>query len=314
MNCRDFIIEFEERRELSGAAQLHANDCPGCRKTTVVQARIWETIDDFPTVSAPPTFDFRVKARIANARPTDFQPKFLPVLRYVLPLAAIVLVFGLLISNTSLFFGNNNNETQVAAVIPASAKPAETAPDSFIAPDTTIADSSVLPAPPVERFTINNANQTAKAVSDKQETEFAVFKSARKSAAAPRRQTVKDNSEGGGSNDKALTDTPVLLPEGIKLNQPREDSPNAVTPSGAVGEEIWAFVGIEIVSENGNRIVKAVKQNSLAARRHLKVGDVITEIDGVKLSAAPFNQQKFEIKSLTVTRGTEKVEISLNDK
>ncbi len=89
MNCRDFTAEFEERGVLSDAAQFHLNDCSGCRKTTVAQTHIWQAIDDFSLIDAPKNFNFTVNARIASRRPADLQPKFLPVLRYVLPFSAL---------------------------------------------------------------------------------------------------------------------------------------------------------------------------------------------------------------------------------
>lgn len=46
MNCREFTAEFEERRNvLSKTAQLHLNDCPGCKKTSGKQTRVWQMID-----------------------------------------------------------------------------------------------------------------------------------------------------------------------------------------------------------------------------------------------------------------------------
>ncbi len=94
MNCREFLIVFEERSGLTEAATLHLKDCSGCQKTSREQTLVWQMIEDLPRVDAPKNFDFRVKARIADAKPTNFQPRFFPVLRYVLPLSLAVLILG----------------------------------------------------------------------------------------------------------------------------------------------------------------------------------------------------------------------------
>jgi hypothetical protein len=113
MNCRDFLIEFEDRDTLTRAATLHLKDCLGCQKTTAVQTRIWQMIDGLGRVDAPKDFDFRLKAQIAKANANDFKPRFLPALRYVLPLSAIVLVFALVVFN-AVFLNDKNIVPQVA--------------------------------------------------------------------------------------------------------------------------------------------------------------------------------------------------------
>ncbi len=100
MNCREFTAEFEERRNaLSQSARFHLNDCPGCEKTSGEQTRVWQMIDGLTRVDAPNDFNFRVKARIANAKPHNFQPQFFPVLRYVLPLSVIGLILAFVVFN-----------------------------------------------------------------------------------------------------------------------------------------------------------------------------------------------------------------------
>ncbi|MDQ3062111.1 MAG: hypothetical protein M3R14_04510, partial [Acidobacteriota bacterium] len=125
MNCRDFLIEFEERTALTEAAMFHLDDCPSCKKTSREQTRVWQMIDVLPRVDAPNNFDFRVKARIANSKSTDFQPRFFPVLRFVMPLGVIVLLLGLIAFNTNYFSGDNAAE-QIAVNLPPTSIERET--------------------------------------------------------------------------------------------------------------------------------------------------------------------------------------------
>ena len=312
MNCRDFTAEFEERGVLSDAAQFHLNDCSGCRKTTVVQTHIWKAIDDFPPIDAPKNFNFTVKARIANHRPTDFQPVFLPVLRYVLPFSAIVLVLGLLAFNTSFFFGGDS-ATQTAQVVPPTPVVAENPSDNFSLPAQSVAGNNSAQSFTDERFFVESANQSVKPSGIERRIRYVPVNSKRKPAVAPRRVDPKDDSNGGGSRVIASTTTRVLTPPEFNPSKTPVMTSSDNRPQPIADGNIWSFIGIEIVLEKGSRTVKAVKPNSLAARVGVKVGDVIGAVNGVKLSSEPLNKEKFEIKSLTVLRGTERVEITFKN-
>ena len=105
MNCKDFLKEFEERKPLTEAASAHVGNCKDCKKTNEEQTRVWKMIETFEAVDAPKDFDFRVKARIANAKLSDYERRFLPALRYVFPLSAAILIFAVLFFNGIRFGG-----------------------------------------------------------------------------------------------------------------------------------------------------------------------------------------------------------------
>lgn len=309
MNCRDFILEFEERAALTETARLHLNDCPGCRKNSVVQTHIWETIDGFSMIDAPKNFDFSVKARIAQGQPVNFQPKFLPILRYVLPFSAIVLVVGLLAFNTSIFFGGDS-ATQVAQVTLPAPTVVETASNNFAAP---VAGNNSVQSLTDENVFAETANRSVKTSDIEREIRYVAPDSARRLPAAPHRTASKDDVNGGGSRVSASTTTRVLTPPEFTPRNTPEITANGNGSQPFAINNIWSFIGIETSSENGRQTVKSVKPNGLAARVKIKVGDVIDAVDGVKLSAAPPNKTRFAVKSLTILRGTEKMEIPLQN-
>ena len=123
------------------------------------------------------------------------------------------------------------------------------------------------------------------------------------------REKVK---EGGGSRDIAVKKPSIRLPAGIP-NQSIETSPNVNNVKNLTDERVLSEIGVEIVLQNGNRTVKSVKQNSLAKRSGVKVGDVIEAIDGKKLSVEPTRSKTVAVKNLTVLRGADKIEISLKN-
>ncbi len=313
MNCRDYTAEYEERAVLSETATRHLNDCSDCRKTSDAQNRVWEMIDGLAVVDAPKTFDFLVKARIAQAKPTDFQSRFLPILRYVLPLSVIVLVLGLFAFNTSFFFGDNL-VPPVAEVAPSKPTVAENAPKNSSMPEKFAAVNNPARSFDNENLLIGTSNQSAMPPKNQLETQIVAVRSTGKPSNELRRRNPKNNSDGGESRDLSQTEEKPLFPENLNPNKKIETTPNAGNPNSITDEKIWSFIGLEIVTENGSRKVKAIAPKSYAERLGVKVGDVIEAIDGVKLSAAPLRANTFEGKTLTVVRGAEKTQITLENK
>jgi hypothetical protein len=307
MNCREFLAEFEERRNaLSETAQVHLNDCPGCKKTSGEQTRVWQMIDGLRRVDAPNDFDFRVKAKIANAKPADFQPRFFPVLRYVLPLSLIVLVFGLLAFNTSFFFGSND-ASQVAGV------DTPPTPEREISPVNSFSSNQIAAANTTDETTaLSIVNANVEVTENNQEEKIAMVKLLPKPRPKAPKNNVVNKFE-GGSRDSTVSEGTVQFPLNLDPNQTVKTSPNGNNSNSVSGEEILKLLGVEVIKEGGNLKVKAVRENSSGERSDVKVGDVIEAINGVKLSAEPLRAKQIEVKKLTVARGAEKIEIVLQN-
>ena len=319
MNCREFTAEFEERSALTQAATLHLNDCPGCKKTSAEQTRVWQMIDGLKRVDAPNDFDFRVKARIANKKPADFQPRFLPVLRYVLPLGLVVLILGAVIFNTAYFSDGSSS--------PAIAENIQQAPSAVEIPSTNSVSPEQFPAIinsqqsfTDEKVFVGSSNQNIQTLRNEREAKlrnereakFVAVKSVQKPAAKPRRESVKVDLEGGGYHDKTSTEVRVITPENISPNNPSAILPNEANAKPLTDEQMLDFIGIKMTSENGRKKVQSVASGSAAERSGVKVGDVIEAIDGKQIGGEPM--KTFEGKKLTVVRGAAKVQINLQNK
>jgi membrane-associated protease RseP (regulator of RpoE activity) len=316
MNCRDFLTEFEDRNALSETATLHLNDCDGCRKINGVQTRVWQIIERFEPVAAPKDFDFRVKARIANSKSSDFQPQLLPVLRYVLPLTFVGLILAFVVFN-GIYTLDDKTIPQVAqkdvqAPTQKENQLTETSPNQQVA---GINDSQVLSN---EKSVAEDANVKLQEIGSKRELRTFENKTqliAGKSVKKPQTKTVSgEEKNSGGSHLNAETQAQVLTPKGIpNSTQTIENPSNFNLSSSITAEQILSELGIGILSENGRRQVKTIKPNSVAERSGIKVGDLIEAIDGKKLSSEPIPAQTFEVKKLTILRGTEKIEITLRN-
>ena len=273
---------------------------------SVGDVKIRQMIKNLPRVDAPKDFDFRLKARIANAKSTDFQPRFLPVLRYVLPLSVVVLIFTFVIINGVYFAGNNQTVAEVQPtpvenkIVPTNDLPFAP-PEIAKIPDQITSNSDL--AEPVQPKIESEKNEITRV----EETKFVAVKLPKKTQTELPK--LKTPDEGGGSLDSSYKKTEVITPRGIPSNELIEASPNIENKNDVITKQILLPRGIEIVSENGNRRVKSVKKGSVAERSGVKVGDLVEAIDGEKVSGDAERGKKLEGKQITVLRGAEKVEI-----
>lgn len=94
-NCEVIRQELDELMldETSSATVVeHLRGCAACREFNEKQTRLRQIVGSLGTVSAPPDFDFRLRARLANdANGAAFH--FWPLVRRGLAFAAVLLVF-----------------------------------------------------------------------------------------------------------------------------------------------------------------------------------------------------------------------------
>jgi len=310
MNCREFQNEFEDRAALSESAILHQNSCSGCKTLSEQQTQIWQLINSLQKVDAPEDFNFRVKAKIAQGKPADFQPRLLPALRFVMPLSVIVLVLSLVAYSVFNFSNDGTNAPQVAENVPQTViedSPVNLAPivNSFTE-NNTIAESNTAVTLPFEKPIIAPVvNQNPP---QRREAQFVAQTN------PPRRPATRVRTERedfSGSRDSSLSASPVFTPKGIDLSPNVRNLPETQNSSAITGDDFLTFIGIETARENNIRKVKSVRQDSNAARAGVKVGDVVEAIDGRKINDV--GSGSIEGKKLTVLRGGEKIEIVLQN-
>ncbi len=300
MNCRDFIIEFEDRANLSEPAQLHLTICADCRKTSEKQTRIWLLIEQLNAVAAPSDFDFHVKARIARAAPTDFQPsRLLPILRYVLPVIVAVLLFGLF-ALYSGYFSVIQNPPPIARTVETPLLP-ETLPVKSSTSDELAAvspNSNQLPVEPLPAAnpTAGTLPKIVRRAENKRTVKVETADSSANRRTESRRKPAETASE-ITSRDIASTGTVVRTANGINLNAPTATNIEGSKP--ADDASVLKFFGIETLMENGRRTVVKIDKNSAAEYSGVKIGDVI---------------EKVKDNAVMIVRGTEKLEIVLQNK
>jgi len=311
MNCRDFLTEFEEREPLSETATLHLNDCAGCKKVKDQQTRVWQMFETLETVDTPKDFNFRVKARIANAKSTDFQPRLLPALRYVLPLSLAVVVFAFVVFN-GVYFLDNNSVHEIA----------QSSQPSFAENENPYGSPSATPIEMAKAFEIQtgedlNANASVQTAPQRDtkppvNKDFITVKSSKTLPKVPRKNDENTDSSGGSSRISSSTSSRIFTPRSVDANTATGNAPRPENKISLTAAEILSPLGMEIVSENGKLRVKSITQNGFAARSGVKVGDIIEAIDGAKLTNEPFRSKTIAVKKINILRDGAKKEISLH--
>lgn len=275
-------------------------------------AKISALLGDLKRVDVPPDFDFRLKARIARAEANDYRPStFLPVLRYVLPLGLVILVSAFVVFN-GVYFADEQSVPQIAEK-QSQHPPLEIISDKTDAVISSYANENISP-PPAKAETAGIPNSVRIQDRNKQSSANSSFAAAA-SGRKPKAKIFPDKEDTSGSHTSAFTpETKITTPPGINPNRAVQTSPNPESGKSLTAKEVLSQLGIEAVFTNENWKVKSVVQNSLAERSGVKPGDAVEAIDGERLTDKPLKSRTIEGKNLTIARGREKIEISLNNR
>lgn len=106
MDCKAFRQESEELdtgESLSRSAQAHVNSCTGCRTFQAERLSLRQLVGQLGAVSAPPDFDFQLRARLAAAKSAGnhsfHRARFAPGLKAI----SVAAAFAVLIAGAIIF-------------------------------------------------------------------------------------------------------------------------------------------------------------------------------------------------------------------
>ena len=94
-NCEEIRRELDELmldEACSASAVEHLKRCPTCREFYETRTKLRQMVGNLGTVAAPPDFDFRLRARLANDSSSQ-DVHFWPLARKGLAFAAVLVVF-----------------------------------------------------------------------------------------------------------------------------------------------------------------------------------------------------------------------------
>jgi len=249
------------------------------------EAQISGLLASLKRVEAPGDFGFRVKARIASARPSTGRGSWLPASVAVAAPLGLVLAVGGYFTLTTVY-----SPATVSPPAVADLRPAELPSQDVIARE--IAMESDASAPRVESENVEPANpmvQRPAAIDSGMVLRPSVR---RTSSHAP------SLSPGGGSKDFTSGIGTEIPPKG----------PNVVSNGSIPARDVLSTKGVDVGSgwTLGN-----VKKGSSAERSGLKAGDVVEAIDDKPVSDKTSFNGKVAGKSVRVRRDGKTVRIDL---
>lgn len=257
-------------------------------------------------VDAPNDFDFRLKARIAKGKSSDFAaPRLFPILRYVAPLSIAIVILAVLVFN-GLYSFDDNSAAPPVLVENAPLKPVE----NKIQP--------VNNPLPEQNVVVKSADQKTNAESfDKKENpNFTNGSELAVNSKRPKIERSVVENNGGGSVNRAATQPPVFNdPKNSNVNKQKETPKDSINPNPPLSvKSVLSSFGIEAAySENKWKVV-SVKRNSLAERSGVEANDVIEAIDENQITTETISNKTVSGKNLRVTRDGKKLGIKLQNK
>lgn len=234
-------------------------------------------------VDAPADFDFRVRARIAQGRPTEARTSWFPTFaRFAAPAMMLAAVGGYFGYN-ALYDTGTVNVPVVADSGPVAPAPVAVQTSNEVAPAPAATTEVAVVKPPV------NTDETIAAAPKKDATTAAV---------------KKPETPEGGSVDMALRE--ANRPGGVVNTA--NSSPVMPISSLSV-REVFSAMGIRAsFSGTGWRVSSA---SGRAAAAGLKTGDIIETVNGKAVGANTVFDEKFSGTTLRVKRDGASIQISL---
>ncbi|MBX7053728.1 MAG: hypothetical protein K1X36_02150 [Pyrinomonadaceae bacterium] len=256
------------------------------------ERRVAEMLGSLKRVEAPGDFDARVRARIAQGRPSSSNPTWLPQwVRFAVPLALVAAVGGYFAidrySRTTVGTTNEIVRSESAQPSPAAQPPA--------VKTATAANTISPPTTEDENPTVAASRETATG--------------RRQTAPKPGADT---DPNGGGSFVEAVRPGKRLLPRGIDPNAPQPGRPGDFDPNAKIAvTEVLTVIGVRANYSGSKWTVESVVDHSAAGDAGIKPGDVIDTINDQKLSEKTAFNGSFTGRSIRVLRGGKPVVIDL---
>lgn len=276
MNCQELQEIIQSGGSLDEASAAHLENCGGCRTFADRDAALSDMFASLPSKDAPVDFDFGVRARIAAEK----EPRswVWAALRFGVPSAAMALIVGLAVLNSSLFNSGGGSTGKGMEIV---GDPAER---------PVFKIEEVKQDPNGERVTEAGGSDAAGETAPVREPGA----NAKEPAELVRRPS---RDEPGPGRDQKPSPEIRSIDQGVEepkvINPPGLDPDREITPP--VADEQTTFTFIEILSalgvsaawEDGGLIVSDVAARSTGQRSGLRKGDRILAIDGVAVSQNP---------------------------
>ena len=328
MNCREFKEQFTDGLNLDQAAEKHVEKCGGCKIFHKENFQLTQMFRSLPKVEAPQDFEFGFRSKLAQSQLKKPVSPIWQILRFVLPSAAFVLIFGFVIFNSNLFEAGNTE--QIARTeSPAAIVENDGAANSFVAEnigqnnaetndpqesneiagfgeettETAISEPQVpvkeTQKPAAEKLPVQEIATTQKpAVTKKPDDEEIISQ-----------DTVEESEI--QSVDSALSQSRIKNPINVEPERNIEPGNIETTKKTLSSRESLSRVGISTSNANGGLLVTSVRPGSSAQNAGVQLKDIILEINGRKVSNQRLEENS--LRTLTILRDGKQIRIAVSN-
>ena len=254
------------------------------------EQKISQMLGGLKRVEAPKDFDFHLKSRIAKGRPEEVRPaSLLPILKYALPLALVLLVSAGILLRSSYSTIDTPTVAEANTTQPS-------LPTNVVGPADPVNSVSVPGTVPgnERRPSIGGTSDVA--------------------------SSPKEPSGGTSKDFTSRPDRPLLLPpEGRSTDRAIRGAEPALKPRGTGQKKYSAREGLELLGidanfENGKWTVKAVKPNMAGDQVGVKQGDRVLALDGKPIDEKTEFDGGVSVKTITVSRDGKTLELDSKNK
>jgi hypothetical protein len=284
---------MHENKNFGGRGDLPGSD----------EQKIAEMLSGLKRVEAPKDFDFKLKARIAQANPGVYRKtRLFPVLRFAMPLGLFLAVGAGILINSSY---SDSTSPQIAADAPPAASIVSESPVPARGQEEVASSASSGAELPTNVQAPVAGQQIASGAAAQRGTLQRPAAAGRTTAPAP----------AGFSTDRGVNPAPTpIVPPEFRQAPPANSSVRPkdmpVKPLGA--REALASIGIEADVEENAFKVKTVKNGTLAGQMGVKPGDKLESIDGKEINdKTVFEDGSFRVKSIRVKRAGSAVQLEV---
>lgn len=263
------------------------------------EQKVCDLIGKLDRVECPKNFDFRLKARIASADKTEYQPSPWQTLRYIVPVAACVLIVAFVMVQAGMFSPVNQTDNPIVAATNPNIQPFDE--KSKEANLSTISNSNVSEIAAVtNRTSSTNSLPNMDIPNNSSENRYSFPK-----------LSPEDNSTMSRDFGVRPKRDPIY-PRGINPEQIKpEKSENQDNKSISIKDTL-DFIGIQTEFVGGKLRVKNVRENTMADKSGIKAGDLIEAIDDTKITPSETMLKSNSVRKIIVSRGGKVLELNLN--
>jgi hypothetical protein len=171
-NCELIRRELDELmldEAYSSSAVEHLRECAECREYQEKQTKLRQIVGGLGTVAAPPDFDFRLRARLANESSRGAQFHYWPFARRGLAMAVLLLAFAtgaVLVWNA---MNRPSTSNDMASKDELKVKPPEKPIETVSPAGTSKPDQNVVAGSPEKRPEIKNERQMTAGLRNKRQ-------------------------------------------------------------------------------------------------------------------------------------------------